>query len=93
MAELLSLRGTETPPQCPAWMLSPPKLIQPREERGAPSPPIKPHITPTRTPSSPPLAPRTALTLQCHGSVAQAMWGHQDGDTEMGDGEIMGIAG
>ena len=48
---------------------------------------------PNEDPSSPPLAPKTALTLQCHGSVAQAMWGHQDGDTEMGDGEIMGIAG
>lgn len=58
MAEPLPLRGTEPPPQRPAWMLSPPKLIQPWEERGAPSPPSKPHIPPTGTLRSPPPPPK-----------------------------------
>lgn len=98
MAEPLPLRGTEPPPQRTAWMLSPPKLIQPWEERGAPSPPSKPHITPTGTPRSPPRpqsSTDTAVALwpsPCRDSRTGTLrwgmmrkWGCQDdGDTGMG---------
>lgn len=98
MAEPLPLRGTEPPPQRTAWMLSPPKLIQPWEERGAPSPPSKPHIPPTGTPRSPPRpqsSTDTAVALwpsPCRDSRTGTLrwgmmrkWGCQDdGDTGMG---------